>query len=169
MLSEIGVQKLFLFPAKRSQTSIAKLKGKADRWSRLSIESARQCLRGRPLEIDVITWEDLLRCSDSLKLCFSEVELENLQGEAGTFTSNEILAAQKELSSVLCVFGCEGGWTAEEFSVFKKSDFLFCHIKIPVMKVATAVSTGLGGLIATFFSDRMKWSSESTLKVDPSA
>jgi len=153
MLSEIGVEKLILFSAARSQTSLAKLSGSRERWERMAIESARQCLRAKPLQIEMGSWETLLRRSEAMKLCFSEVEL-----ETRTFSPQELDSIRKNHASVLCVFGCEGGWTVEEFSRLKESGFSFCHLKIPVMKVATAVTACVGSLIATFFQDRMRWS-----------
>jgi len=162
MLSEIGVEKLILFPSARSQSSLSKIASGSERWQRLAIESARQCLRAKPLQIETKTWEDLLQCSDSLRLCFSEIDFDGKAIEAKNLTPGG-----EKLGPVLCVFGCEGGWTAEEIAAFKKSGFSFCHLKIPVMKVATAVTTCLGCLIATFFQDRIKWSIGSLLRVDP--
>lgn len=125
-LSELGVSNLIFFNAGRSQKARDRMKASDSRWKRLAIESARQCGRGRPLEITSGDWR-------------------SVQGYAHRWFCDE--AAGSDLShvriasseSILIVVGCEGGWTEEERQDARDLNFRFAHFATPVLRVETAV------------------------------
>lgn len=133
-LSELGVRKLILFEAKRSQGRLQS-ESMWRRWNQVSIESTRQCGRGTPLILETSTFDELLKIENRRMIVFDE---------APTFASDHEI---QHSNAALIFVGPEGGWTKEERDEFsKKGDISFCHFQTPVLRVATA------SICASFFT-----------------
>jgi RsmE family RNA methyltransferase len=98
-LSELGVAELLFFEGERSQKAKARL-NVSPRWERISIESARQCGRGKPLEIKVGDWASIEGLDDiPLKLFLDEAPLDNVK-ETSPLSEKALI-----------LVGPAGGWT----------------------------------------------------------
>jgi RsmE family RNA methyltransferase len=151
LLSELGIEELSFFPAKRSQSARQRFDSisKLERWS---IESARQCARGRPLKISSISWDQILDFSASSTFVLDESN----EGEAPSFFSGALESCQ-------IVIGPEGGWSEEEREAFRSQKFKRVHFPTPILKVATAAT--IGAFWAIQGLSRNPASSNSSLKV----
>lgn len=151
LLSELGIEELSFFPAKRSQSARQRLDSisKLERWS---IESARQCARGQPLKVSWVSWDQILDFSTS-----STFVLDESKEIAGANFSFDALKACQIL------IGPEGGWCAEERETFRSRNFKRVHFPMPILRVATAASIGAFWAIQSL--SRKSASSNSSLKV----
>ncbi len=125
-LSELGIRSLFFFKASRSQAALSRLKD-FGRFERIALEACRQCGRRIPLEIKTADWKKLAKENQYTDKWFlDEVEIENETKRTA------------ELSSLLIIIGCEGGWTTEERDEARKNGFRFIHLETPILRVNTA-------------------------------
>jgi 16S rRNA (uracil1498-N3)-methyltransferase len=126
-LSELGAKELILFSGARSQSASKRLK-EISRLERVSIESARQCGRGTPLE---------LRTAKNIFSIPLDTNAPVLFCDEDSTTENRIIP--EFLSALSIVVGCEGGWTEEERAFARESRFVPVHFKTPILRVETAV------------------------------
>ncbi|MDB5038574.1 MAG: rsmE [Bacteriovoracaceae bacterium] len=140
-VSELGAKELIFFSGKRSQAASRRLTENA-RFEKTSLESARQCGRGVPLQIKVA--KDLLNISpptNSQVLFFDEASSDK----------KSLDEKSHSMSSVVAIIGCEGGWSEDERDFAKKSDYHFVHFETPILRVETAAT------VATFYAiERMR-------------
>lgn len=127
-LSELGVERLSFFSADRSQSPKARMSKQA-KWRRIAIESARQCGRAKPLELEARTLEELL-AEPERKLVFDESDA------APSVSVEEAFST----SPLLCFIGPEGGWSPRERDLFREKSLKAFHLSTPVLKVSTAAA-----------------------------
>lgn len=131
-LSEMGVQALSVFEAERSQAARTRKIDISSKWEKRAIESARQCGRGIPIQMEWASLDELLEHHHSESwnsLVFDECSSEEAGPPFSLFES----------SPIDCVFvGPEGGWTEAERQRFQKAGIPRFHVKAPIMKVETA-------------------------------
>ena len=151
LLSELGIEELSFFPAKRSQSARQRFDSisKLEKWS---IESARQCARGQPLKISSISWDQILDFSADSTFVLDE----SSESDGPSFSFDALESCQ-------LVIGPEGGWSAEEREAFRLQKFKRVHFPTPILKVATAASIGAFWTIQGL--SRRPASSNSSLKV----
>lgn len=125
-LSELGIEKLIFFSSARSQKGRERLKANESRWERITIESARQCGRGIPLEVGMGDWREL---KDFKHRWFCD------ENKGSDLSHTRLSLAEK----ILIVVGSEGGWTEEERQDARDRDFKFIHFETPILRVETAV------------------------------
>jgi len=144
--SELGVTKLVFFHAARTQATRSRhLNRKKEnrpevlpRWTKIAIESARQCGRGVPLEISIETDWNPARMKDREHCWFFD---EATPAESGESESSDVYEPRfSKVSRGFAVIGCEGGWTDQERQRARDHKFEFVHFKTPILKVETAVT-----------------------------
>lgn len=126
--SEIGVDELIFFPARRSQAAL-KRREQIKKLDRTAIESARQCGRSRPIRISWMSWEEVInQTQEDLRLFLDE--------------KPSPLPPEPELpvASAFLMIGCEGGWSEEERQSLLSRKFQPIHFRTPIMRVVTACS-----------------------------
>jgi 16S rRNA (uracil1498-N3)-methyltransferase len=157
-VSELGIEKLYLFYAQRSQAGSRRSVDRKERWDRVCIESSRQCGRHQILELEEISFEELIqRPGFSSRVVMSESEFATQQNEGASLLR----------APCLYLVGPEGGWTAEEFSALRRENFSFCHVDAPVFRVSTAVQIGFALIMTQLFPNRVNWCGGPALRVDP--
>lgn len=119
-VSEVGARKLIFFRADRSQRAPVL----TPRLMNIAIESARQCGRTPPLQLDIGDWRH--EKAEALWFC------DELEGESFGSMLND-------RASGLLVIGPEGGWADRERLDAQKLGFRRIHFKTPILRVGTAV------------------------------
>lgn len=130
-LSELGIRDLKVFAGERSQAPKSRISGLA-KWDRWAIESARQCGRSRPLSVEVVSFESLLKQKAQEAFYLDE------KRDTEAFLDLDFFQKSSGSAGSLVVVGCEGGWTDAERKALRSSQFRPIHLKAPVMRVHTA-------------------------------
>lgn len=130
-LSEIGVEKLYFFGAQRSQSAKKRLRDlNLEVLNQVAIESARQCARGKVLEIEIKELAVLLGLPNHSKWVLDESDSQPGLAELRAWP-------RKDHKSVFFV-GPEGGWTEAERQQFLQAGVRAFHLPTPILRVETA-------------------------------
>jgi 16S rRNA (uracil1498-N3)-methyltransferase len=129
-VSELGIQRLILFAAERTQKAKSRLEN-LSRLEKITIEAARQCGRGIPLQLETKSWADLLTQVEAEKKFFFD------EAELMTPNRKKITVPPK---NIFLLVGCEGGWTENERQQIQKENFEHVHFDTPVLRVETAAT-----------------------------
>jgi 16S rRNA (uracil1498-N3)-methyltransferase len=144
--TELGVEAVVPLAAERSEKALVGAAAKrAERWTRILLESAQQarCLRP-PVLRPLVTAAEGFRASDAeVKVLLSERDSARglravLQGELG----EENVAGRERVSFSFGV-GPEGGWTDEEFAAAAAAGFQGAALGGNILRTETAVVAGL--------------------------
>ncbi len=138
--TELGVDGFLPVASKRSQGKLVdQISARRERWSRIVAESCKQCRRSQPMELyDICPFSDLLTSggeNEMLRLIFWEQET--------TAVLSSYFPEMASASSVLLVFGPEGGFTDEEIAAARKQDFHPLGLGSRILRTETAVITGV--------------------------
>lgn len=137
--TELGASSFFPFEASRSVVKLdhKKAKKKRERWLKIAKEAAEQSHRNKIPEVGgVLTFKGLLESLPSFDKCVVAYEESSKQGETSRFQS--VLKSLSEGSSVLMVFGPEGGFTEEEIEALKEKGALACGLGPRILRAETA-------------------------------
>ncbi|HEY7544109.1 MAG TPA: RsmE family RNA methyltransferase, partial [Blastocatellia bacterium] len=106
-----------------------------ERWSRISMESLKQCGRRKLVEIRLpIALEEFLKSSDALMIIFNE---------RGGRAIGEALADASDYSSVAALIGPEGGWSEAELKLMAECKCRFVTLGPRVLRTETAAIVAL--------------------------
>ena len=137
--SELGVDRIFPFMSKRTETSFSKerLANKMRHWQEIAISSTKQCGRIRPVEIaSPEPFEELMekwKEADGVKLILWEEE-----------TSRDLKGVLKESSQdriFIAAVGPEGGFTRKEIEDAEDAGFAPVSLGTRILRSETAAST----------------------------
>jgi 16S rRNA (uracil1498-N3)-methyltransferase len=134
--TELGVARITPVLARRTEKHLAQAAEKrVERWRRIVREAAQQSRRSDVPEMDepVALKTALTMVSAETKLLLAETEQEN------TLTS----ALEGDVASVALAIGPEGGWTAEEMSLFSESGWKHVTLGPRILRAETAAIAGL--------------------------
>jgi 16S rRNA (uracil1498-N3)-methyltransferase len=143
--TELGVARMTPVIARRTEKHLAQAAAKrVERWRRIVREAAQQSRRSDVPEVDdpVTLKAALGMVSAEKKLLLAETEQENsLRSELG----KSELAGQRvsELASVALAIGPEGGWTAEEMTLFSDGGWKPVTLGPRILRAETAAIAGL--------------------------
>lgn len=144
--TELGVETVVPLAAERSEKAlVGAAQKRAERWTRILLESAQQarCLRP-PALVPLTTPAQAFRVNDAAtKVLLSERSAAPglrgvLQGEAGKQNF-----ARGNLVSLSIGIGPEGGWTEEEFAAAAAAGFQEASLGSNILRTETAVTAGL--------------------------
>jgi 16S rRNA (uracil1498-N3)-methyltransferase len=134
-LSELGVARFIPLVTERSVVHPTG-RSKADRWTRLAIESAKQSRRSGVMRIDPLT-----PLSDVLKT----VATAWFMSTQGASTPIAKLLQSPSLPKILTIFiGPEGGWTENEVVQFKTAGAIGVALTPTILRIETAAVTAAG-------------------------
>jgi 16S rRNA (uracil1498-N3)-methyltransferase len=132
-LSELGVDRFIPLRAVRSVV-IPAGKNKRDRWSRLTIESAKQSRRPGVMRIDDLTdldeFLDTADAADAIVLSTDSIAL------SLPIAIQSQIANRKPQISLLV--GPEGGWSDQELSWFSERNLTRARLTATILRVETA-------------------------------
>lgn len=141
-LSEIGLKRLIVFKADRSQAQNFKNLNR-ERLERLCIESMRQSERPEPLQIQFVENFKQLSLSDYQRIWLCD--------EAPLANQADQDSSAPALYPALIIIGPEGGWSSPEREAMRA--FLpsavtqYVHLDGPIMRVHTAAIAFVGGYL----------------------
>lgn len=134
--TELGVDEFQPFVSARSQGNlIQQYRGKGERWRRIIAEACKQCERPTPMELcDIQLFKDMIDetgdDADSLKLLFWEKEKR--------VTLHDYTEKLGSDTSVIIIFGPEGGFTEGEVEIARKSGWQTVGLGMRVLRSETA-------------------------------
>ncbi len=135
-VTELGVERITPVLARRTEKHLAQAATKrVERWRRIVREAAQQSRRSDVPVVDepAALKAALAMVSAERKLLLAETEQEN------TLTS----ALVGEVESVALAIGPEGGWTAEEMSLFGENRWRSVTLGPRILRAETAAIAGL--------------------------
>jgi 16S rRNA (uracil1498-N3)-methyltransferase len=141
-ISELGAEAFIPLATARS-VALPEGAGKLQRWQRLAAESAKQSRRAGVMRIEPLTPLD------------KEVDHAIGAGDAWSLSTGPDampVQAMPHGQSVLTAFiGPEGGWTAEELALFKRSDVPEVSLTPTILRVETA-AVAVAAVLATMIA-----------------
>jgi 16S rRNA (uracil1498-N3)-methyltransferase len=137
--TELGVARITPIVARRTEKHLALAASKrVDRWRRIALEAAKQSRRTDIPEIhDAATLANALKSETApLRILLSETE-QFLFLTAALKTANNSLPATANMELSLAI-GPEGGWTAEEMSLFTQHAWQHVTLGPRILRAETA-------------------------------
>jgi len=133
--TELGVARITPVLARRTEKHLAQAAAKrVERWRRIVLEAAKQSRR-----TDVPTIDD----SVALKVALGMVDAETTLLLAETEQENTLSAGLVGATSVALAIGPEGGWTAEEITLFSEHGWKHVTLGPRILRAETAAIAGL--------------------------
>ena len=138
--TELGAQRLIPMIARRSEKHLVQAAAaRVERWRRVAREAAKQSRRSDvPVVEDVIPFKAAARLQAAvpgLRLLLAEQERSTTLHQA---MQNAMQVPALEKLSVYCAIGPEGGWTAEEESLFGSEGWQPVSLGPRILRAETA-------------------------------
>jgi 16S rRNA (uracil1498-N3)-methyltransferase len=136
--TELGVEKITPVLARRTEKHLAQAAQKrVERWRRIALESSKQSRRTIIPEIS-----DPLHLSAALdgEIATSQLLLSETEQ---TTTLVEALSTQARDATFALAIGPEGGWTADEMSLFTKSQWQHVTLGPRILRAETAAISAI--------------------------
>ncbi|WP_456400515.1 RsmE family RNA methyltransferase [Persephonella sp.] len=132
-ISELGVTKLIPVLSEYSAVKERDVIKKISKWKKKALHSIKQCKRLYPIVIENPIKINDIQTEDTLKIVFYEKEKEKtLKGLIGTYTKN-----------ISVVIGPEGGLSEKDIKILKNKGFIPITMGKNILKMETAVITGI--------------------------
>jgi 16S rRNA (uracil1498-N3)-methyltransferase len=135
-LTELGAARITPVIARRTEKHLAQAAAKrVERWRRIALEAAKQSRRSDLPQVDdpLPLKEAMAQVSAPVKLLLAETEQENT-----------IAAALRDVTGeVALAIGPEGGWTAEEMTLFRESGWKPITLGPRILRAETAAIAAL--------------------------
>jgi len=130
---ELGIARIVPVIARRTDSHLATAAAKrVERWRRIARESSEQSRRGSPPEIcERMKLTDVVSIPAGTRIVLDESEHGMLL--------KEVLQRASSSSDLLLAFGPEGGWTADESQLFRKSGWIAASLGKTILRAETAV------------------------------
>jgi 16S rRNA (uracil1498-N3)-methyltransferase len=135
-LTELGAARMTPVIARRTEKHLAQAAAKrVERWRRIALEAAQQSRRSDVPQVDdpLPLKEALVQVSAPTKLLLAETEEENSLATALKDVTGEVALA----------IGPEGGWTAEEMTLFSESGWRHVTLGPRILRAETAAIAAL--------------------------
>jgi len=136
--TELGVSKITPIIARRSEKHLAQAAAKrVDRWRRIALEASKQSRRTTIPEIaEPVSLAAALKAEDSsLRLLLSETEQQNTLAAA--------ITPEMSRSDIALAIGPEGGWTAEEMTLFSSHEWKHITLGPRILRAETAAISAI--------------------------
>ncbi len=149
-LTEIGVDAIIPYIAKRSVVKIEKFDEKKERWEKIIYSAVKQCGRiSKPeLEKPITNIDELKLSQESKKFFVWEKEEKNLLIE-------EAFKSDKNIKEIYFITGPEGGFEDSEAEKLLNYGFIPVSLGDTVLRADTAIIT-VAGILSQVFR-RSKW------------
>jgi 16S rRNA (uracil1498-N3)-methyltransferase len=136
--TELGVATIVPVIASRTEKHLAQAAGKrVERWRRLTHEAAKQSRRADVPVVDepIALTARLKQSSSAQKILLAEDERETTLRQR---IASALATAQSELPDFELAIGPEGGWTADELSLFAKHNWQSASLGPRILRAETA-------------------------------
>ncbi|KAF1679574.1 MULTISPECIES: 16S rRNA (uracil(1498)-N(3))-methyltransferase [Bacillus] len=137
--TELGAHAFIPFQAARSVVKLddKKAKKKQERWTKIAKEAAEQSYRNEvPQVMGVHSFQQLLQRVQNFDKCVVAYEESSKQGEMSAFGS--AVSSLPKGSSLLIIFGPEGGLTEAEVEQVTEKDGVPCGLGPRILRTETA-------------------------------
>lgn len=137
--TELGAHSFFSFQSKRSVVKLDEKKAgkKLERWKKIAKEAAEQSYRSLIPHVEpVLSFNALLNRMDEFETCIVAYEESSKEGEASEFY--QMLKRSSSNSSILFLFGPEGGFDWEEIKALKEKGAVVCGLGPRILRAETA-------------------------------
>lgn len=137
--TELGAHAFIPFQAARSVVKLddKKAKKKRERWAKIAKEAAEQSYRNEvPQVMDVHSFQQLLQRMQDFDKCVVAYEESSKKGEISAFSA--VVRRLPKGSSLLIVFGPEGGLTEAEVERLTEKDSMPCGLGPRILRTETA-------------------------------
>jgi 16S rRNA (uracil1498-N3)-methyltransferase len=139
--TELGIERIVPIIARRSEKHLAQTaQNRVERWRRIARESAQQSRRS-----DIPKVEDVLLLKTAARQASGAVRLLLAEQERSTTLRHAVEEAMKssgeEMPSIHLAVGPEGGWTAEEESLFDAEGWKSVSLGPRILRAETAAIT----------------------------
>jgi 16S rRNA (uracil1498-N3)-methyltransferase len=137
-LTELGAARITPVIARRTEKHLAQAAEKrVERWRRIALEAAKQSRRSDLPQVDdpLPLNQALAHITARIKLLLAETEQENT-----------LAAAMKERTAtaeIALAIGPEGGWTADEMTLFSENSWRHITLGPRILRAETAAITAL--------------------------
>ncbi len=149
-LTEIGIDFIIPYAAKRSVVKIEKVNEKKERWKKIIYSAVKQC--GRLSEPEI---KDIIFNIDDLKLEDNSQKFFIWEKEEKNFLIDEAVKLDKKIKNIYFITGPEGGFENDEAEKLLKSGFIPVSLGDTVLRAETAIISVAGVLSQVF--RRSKW------------
>lgn len=145
--TELGISRIIPVITRRSEKHLAQAApGRAERWRRIALESAKQARRS-----DVPVIEEALqlklavaREGDALKLLLAEQErATTLRAALAEALADPVKNTKDEFPEIRLAIGPEGGWAAEEEALFDAEGWKPVSLGPRILRAETAAVTAM--------------------------
>jgi 16S rRNA (uracil1498-N3)-methyltransferase len=139
--TELGIERIVPIIARRSEKHLAQTaQNRVERWRRIARESAQQSRRSDIPEVeDVLLLKTAARqASEAVRLLLAEQERSTTLRHA---VEEAIKSSGEEMPSIHLAVGPEGGWTAEEESLFDAEGWKSVSLGPRILRAETAAIT----------------------------
>ena len=138
-LTELGAARITPVIARRTEKHLAQAAAKrVERWRRIALEAAKQSRRSDLPQVDdpLPLKQAAAQVNAPVKLLLAETEEENsLRSELASQRASE--------SAVALAIGPEGGWTADEMTLFSESGWRHVTLGPRILRAETAAIAAL--------------------------
>ncbi len=139
--TELGIERIVPIIARRSEKHLAQsAQNRVERWRRIARESAQQSRRSDiPKVEDVLLLKTAARqASEAVRLLLAEQERSTTLRHA---VEEAVRSSGEEMPSIHLAVGPEGGWTAEEESLFDAEGWKSVSLGPRILRAETAAIT----------------------------
>ncbi|ALC81676.1 MULTISPECIES: 16S rRNA (uracil(1498)-N(3))-methyltransferase [Bacillus] len=137
--TELGACSFLSFQSKRSIVKLDEKKAvkKLERWKKIVKEAAEQSYRSLIPHVEpLLSFNVLLNRMDEFDTCIVAYEESSKEGEASEFY--QVLKRSSSDSSILFLFGPEGGFDSEEIKALKEKGAVVCGLGPRILRAETA-------------------------------
>ncbi|WP_024122099.1 16S rRNA (uracil(1498)-N(3))-methyltransferase [Bacillus halotolerans] len=137
--TELGAHAFIPLQAARSVVKLddKKAKKKRERWTKIAKEAAEQSYRNEvPQVLDIHSFQQLLDKVQNFDKCVVAYEESSKQGETSSFSA--VVSSLPKGSSLLIVFGPEGGLTEAEVERLTAKNAVPCGLGPRILRTETA-------------------------------
>ena len=139
---QTGVKKIYPVMSDNVSVSLNSLKGKVEKWNKISLENFKQCERADMAEIEEIS---------ELKEVLSQFKKENILIFAEKYensTLNDCLNDIDETDKIAIVIGPEGGFSQNEFEYFISQGYKLITLGKMIYKAPNAVVAAVSNVVS---------------------
>ena len=140
--TQTGVKKIYPVMSDNVSVSMSALKGKVEKWNKISYENFKQCERA-----DMALVEEISNLKDIL----SQFKKENILIFAEKFenkTLNNCLDNIDKKEKIAVVIGPEGGFSEDEFNYFIEQEYKLITLGKMIYKAPNAVVAAVSNIIS---------------------
>ncbi|MBR3604794.1 MAG: RsmE family RNA methyltransferase [Candidatus Gastranaerophilales bacterium] len=139
---QTGVKKIYPVISDNVSVSLNSLKGKVEKWNKISLENFKQCERA-----DMATIEEI----QNLKEALSQFKKENILIFAEKYensTLNDCLSNVDKNDKIAIVIGPEGGFSQSEFEYFISQGYKLITLGKMIYKAPNAVVAAVSNVVS---------------------